>query len=90
MCEEHRDIAEVYLKRQDLSTKHRLLLRYWYNDQSTRLFIYQLVEGNFKEVMTIAKDGFRKYHIIWPLAFLCTTGVIITKKSLQLVTQVFE
>jgi len=87
MCEEHRDTAEVYLKRQDLSTKHRLLLRYWYNDQSTRLLIYQLVEGNFKEVITIAKDGFKKYHIIWPLAFLYTTGVIITKKSLQLVTQ---
>jgi hypothetical protein len=49
--------------------------------------IYQLLEGNFKEVVTIATDGFKKYHFIWPLAFLYTTGVIITKKSLQLVTQ---
>lgn len=83
MCEEHRDLAEAYLKKHDLSKKHRFFLRYWYNDQSARLLIYQLLDGNLQQVIAVAKDGLRKYHIIWPIAFLYTIGMIITKKSLR-------
>ena len=90
LCEEHRDIAEIYLRKHHLSRKNRFLLRYWYNDQSARLVIYQLLESNFQEVITLAKDGLKKYHVIWPLAFLYTTGVIITKKSLHWVRKSYS
>ena len=88
LCEEHQDIAESYLKIQNISDKNRLLLRYWYNDQSARLLIYRLLDGNFQLALKVAKDGLKKYHVIWPLAFLCTTSMIITRRGLQLAHQI--
>lgn len=83
LCIEHMEIAETYLKNRTLSKKQRFLLMYWYNDQSTRLLLYKVLDGEFKEACSIAKNGMKKYKLFWPSAFIFTTTKIILNKCLR-------
>lgn len=84
LCYEHMETAENYLKTKSLSTKQRFILTYWYNDQATRLVLYSMLDGDFRKAFAISKDGFNKYNVFWPAAFVYSTCKIIVKKTLRL------
>ncbi len=67
-CYEHMEIAEKYLKL-NLPRKYHYFLIYWYNDQSTRLLLYNLLAHKFGDAMIIAKAGIKKHPFLWPLIF---------------------
>ena len=81
LCQEHMQIVELYLHRKKLSKKQRLLLIYWYNDQSTRLLLYKLLQGDVRAALSTAADGLRKYNLLWPVIFGATFCQIIMKRS---------
>jgi len=84
LCYEHMEIAETYIKNYPLSNTHKFLLTFWYNDQSTRLVLYTLLDCNVSGAFAIAKEGMGKYKLFWLIAFCYTTCKIIAKKSLRL------
>lgn len=84
LCQEHMQLAEFYLHRKNLSKKQRLLLIYWYNDQSTRLLLYKLLQGDVRAALSTAVDGLRKYNLLWPVIFTATFCQIVVKRSLRL------
>lgn len=83
LCHEHMQTAEIYLQTKPLSRKHKFLLRYWYNDQSTRLVLYYLLDGEFRKAAGVSKDGLSKYHVFWPVAFVFVTAKIVGKKFVR-------
>ncbi len=83
LCYEHMEIAEIYLKKNALSRRKQFLLIYWYNDQSTRLVLYKLLDLNFQGAWAVAKEGISKYTWRWPLFFCVTTMKIILKKCMR-------
>lgn len=84
LCSEHMETADNYLKTKSLPVRHKLLLMYWYNDQSTRLVLYSVLDGDFRKAFAISKEGLCKYNVFWPAAFVYTTCKIIIKKTLRL------
>lgn len=87
-CEEHMQIAETYLKK-DLSLKYKLLLIYWYNEQSTRVILYKLLNHHAAPALKTAQEGFKKYHIVWLITFCSTTCKIVMKKSLRYLRKLY-
>lgn len=83
-CQEHMEIAETYLKKKNVSKRQKFFLMYWYNDQSARLFLYHLLSGDFFPAMVTAKNGLKRYHVIWPVIFIYTFVKITIKKILRL------
>lgn len=83
LCQEHMELAERYLQQQNypLSQKNLFLLIYWYNDQSTRLVLYYLLDQAFQKAWATAKEGIYKYTWRWPCFFCVTTAKIIMKKG---------
>lgn len=89
LCEEHMETAENYLQKEKLSSKNRFLLRYWYNDNSTRLLLYKLLANDPKAALKTAKEGIQKYNVFWFFAFTYTTAKIISKKSLRALRKLY-
>lgn len=80
MCNDHIWIAQQYLQRNDLSWYQRLMLHYWYTDQVTRLVLYGLLDKSPKSIFSNLWHGFKKYTLLWPLAFCANTAKITYKK----------
>lgn len=88
LCVEHMAIAQTYLHTKPLSFKHRWLLKYWHNDQSTRLVLYKLLQGELRAALVSAKEGMRRYPLLWPLVFCYTTTAIAIKRSARAIRSV--
>lgn len=80
MCDDHIWIAQTYLQRNDLTWQQRIILHYWYTDQITRLVMYGFLDKNLKTVFSNTLHGFKKYNLLWPLAFFSNTVKITLKK----------
>lgn len=83
-CLEHIDIAENYLLKSNLTLKQKLFLMFWYNDQSAKLFLFQLLQGNFSTAFRISMDGMRKFSVIWPVNCFVTGCRVVIKRSFKL------
>lgn len=84
LCHEHMETAEIYLKTKPMSAKYTFLFMYWYIDQSTRLVLFNILDGNFRKSLTLIKDGVSKFPLMWAPAFVYTTFKIIIKKTVRL------
>lgn len=83
LCEEHMETAQNYLQKKELTSKERFLMRYWYNDNSTRLLLYKLLALDPNAAFKTALAGIRNYNVFWFLAFGFTTAKILSKKMLR-------
>lgn len=88
LCKEHMYIAEMYLAKNNLLRNQRLLLNYWYNDQSARLVLYHLLRRDFQSAAVIVKQGIKKYPFIWPILFAYTAAKILIKRVFRKLTGV--
>lgn len=82
-CQEHMQIAQTFMQKYALSYKNRLLLHYWYNDQSMRLMLYQLIDKKFSKALQTAREGFKKYHLFWVLSGVVTITRIVCKRTMR-------
>ena len=85
LCYEHIEIIESHLQKykNKLSIKQKFGLICWYNDQSTRLVLYKLLDFEFKTAFLTMKAGLRKYNIFWVLGFVEATCRIILKRGFR-------
>lgn len=81
MFTEHMLIAEKFLAT-PLSPSHRWQLKYWINDQASRLMVYHLLDKNFRSSIIIGGKVWKYNPIIFPISFCLTTFRIVTKKLL--------
>ena len=81
LCVEHMEIAEKYLKLPNLNLKQRCLLKYWYNDQSTRLVLYYLLDKHYRKAFSQACNGWQRYKLLWLPSFVVTVVRIMVKKA---------
>jgi hypothetical protein len=79
--QEHMDFAESYLQQYHLSKEQQSILRHWYNDQSIRLLIFKLLEGDFQSAWAIVKNGVKKSKWEWLMAWFTTPCRIIKKNG---------
>jgi len=81
-CTEHLTIATEYSRKSNLTCKQKLFLMMWYNDQSAKLCLFQLLQGEFQRAFKISMQGIRQYKLVWP--FMCfVTGVRLVLKRAQ-------
>jgi glycosyltransferase involved in cell wall biosynthesis len=85
MCYEHMETIERHLQKYELSRKHKVILMYWYNDQSARLLLYKLLDRDIRGAYAVAKDGVGKYKWFWPVAFVSTFVRIVVKRAFRLI-----
>lgn len=86
LCYEHIEIIDSHLQKYQsiLSIKQKLALIYWYNDQSTRLVLYKLLDLNVWIAFKTMRKGLKRYSFFWLLGFIETTGRIILKRCFRL------
>lgn len=80
LCQEHMDTARKFLRIYPLSLYQRCQFWYWYNDQSSRLFVYQLLANDYKSAVMNMVTSLKRYHILVPLSFIATSLRIGFKK----------
>lgn len=80
MCREHMLIAEKFLAQSDLTKKQRMQLIYWYNDQASRLLVYNALDGKFKPMWQVMQEALCKYNILLPASFVLTSLRLARKK----------
>src|SRR3990167_2751909 len=80
LCVEHRQLIDVYLQKETLSVRQRYFFHYWYLDQSVRLFLFELLAGQFKAAVIEALKGVKRYGPVWPAIFPVIVLKIIGKK----------
>lgn len=80
LCQEHMDTARKFLRIYPLSIYQRCQFWYWYNDQSSRLFVYQLLANDYKSAVANMVTSLKRYHILLPLSFIVTSLRIAFKK----------
>lgn len=83
-CKEHMVIAEEYLAKYPMTIGQKMFFRYWYLDQSAKLFLFYLTSGNLKPAGKILKEGIKKHFLLWPFVF-CTTSANAVLKRLKMV-----
>lgn len=89
LCEEHQEIAEVYLQDPKINFKYQFFLHYLYNDQTTRLVLYYLLDKKFNLSKNTFKAGWKKYKIMFPIIFIYVTWKIICKRSWRLIKRLW-
>ncbi|HEX4045684.1 MAG TPA: glycosyltransferase [Gammaproteobacteria bacterium] len=78
--QEHMVIAKDYPQRYQLTLEDSLIFKYWYNDQSVRLFFYSLLGGNFKKALDLFKQGIQQSHSRWLITLLVMPWTVARKK----------
>lgn len=82
MCAEHMTHAKFFLSANNVNTFNKLLLVYWYNDQSARLLIYSLMNRKMASAYWPVIASALKHPFIWIVSFGITTVRILKKHML--------
>lgn len=85
-CREHIWIANQYLQNKALTLKQRLFMRMWRNDQAARLVLFNLLDKNIPGAFGVIKTAWAS-DLIWPFAFVYTTGWVMMKRIIRRVRQ---
>lgn len=80
-CYEHMSIAQSYLAKPELSWRRKWLLRYWYNDQVTKLTLFQLLQRDFGAACQTMKNAWQQFYFLWAFVFVYTTALVVIKRS---------
>lgn len=83
-CTEHMAIANQYLAKADLAFKYKVFLMIWYNDQSARLFVTQLLAGKFSDAGKTSWQGMKKFTLLWPVVGVLTVCRMMVKRVCRL------
>jgi glycosyltransferase involved in cell wall biosynthesis len=78
--QEHMIITKAYSSINGLSRQQRAVLRHWYNDQSVRCLLFQILDGDFGRACNTIIDGLKETKMYWFIALICVPCKIIARK----------
>ena len=88
-CIEHMAIAKQYLAQPHLTMQQTLFLMIWYNDQSARLFLHQLLARDVCTAFKTSRNGMSHYPFMWPVILCISSCRILIKRSVRLCRSLF-
>lgn len=82
-CYEHRWIAEQHLQNSTLTFKSRFILRYWYQEQTVRLFFLYLRQGKIKKASQVMLNAIKHSPLSWSLILGVTFVKMVGRKIIK-------
>lgn len=78
--QEHMRWVDDYLAKYSLSSKDKSLLYVWYNDQSVKYFLQQMIDRNWRLALHTAYIGIKKTKWRWIIALISTPSGYLMRK----------